>query len=105
MDILKDKQTKSYDYISRYTSFPFYYNTRDRKYVYGLLTHLNKNVPYVAHKVAEKDTLDYLAYKYYGRPDLYWVIADFNGILDAFCRIQDKYTVLKIPSISSIHFD
>ena len=28
-DILKDKSYKNYDYISRYTNVPYYFNTLD----------------------------------------------------------------------------
>ena len=62
------------------------------------------NVVYVAHKVTEKDTLDSLADYYYGRPDLYWVIADFNKIQDPFIELFGKYESLKIPSLSNITF-
>ena len=71
MDILSDKTARSYDYTSRYAPFPFYYNTWDNKYVYGLTNQLSEDAEYVLHKVVDTDTLDKLAYKYYGRPDLY----------------------------------
>ena len=71
MDILIDKQYKSYDYISRYTSFPFYYNTEDKKYIYGTTSHLSGDVPYVIYKVKPYDTLDSIALQYYNNPTLY----------------------------------
>ena len=105
MDVLKDKQFKTYINLSRYTSFPFYYNTEDNKYVYGLTSYLNKEISFVSHTVINTDTLESLALKYYGRPDYYWVIADFNNILDPFIKLIDHYSTLKIPTLSSIKYE
>ena len=35
-EILTQKTYKEYDYVSRYSVFPFYYNRIDEKYIYGL---------------------------------------------------------------------
>ena len=105
MDVLEEKSYKSYEYISRYTSFPYYYHTEDDKYIYGTTAQLEDSIGYVEHVVnSNLDTFDSLALKYYNNPTLYWVICDFN-------RIQDPYTKLKIgqrikiPSLSNITFD
>lgn len=71
MDVLTDKQYREYEYLSRYTIFPYYYNTEDDKYVYGITNHLVNNSAYVLHQVKDFDTLDSLSFKYYGRPDYY----------------------------------
>ena len=104
MEILSDKSYRSYGYISRYSSFPYYYNNMDGKYVYGTTSQLNtEGDTYVLHKVGSNDTFDTLALQYYNNPTLYWIICDFN-------RIQDPYTKLKvgqqikIPSLSNIKF-
>lgn len=102
MDILKNKQTKSYDYISRYTPFYFYYHDKDDKYFYGITSNLDTLSSYVLHQVEQSDTLDYLAFKYYGRPDYFWLIADFNRIQDPFIKLSNKYKTLKIPSLSTV---
>lgn len=104
MDVLTDKSYKEYDSLSRFTGFPTYYNKEDEKYVYGLLSQLDTTTQYVGHKVLENDTLEAIAFKYYGRPDFYWVIAMFNNINDCFCKLSDNYTVLKVPTISNIVF-
>ena len=104
MDILKDKQTKDYDALSRYASRPFYYNTRDNKYIYGIGKHLSENTPFVVHKVKPMDTLDSLALFYYGRPDYYWILADFNRV-DPFTNLYKTTKSIKIPSISSIYYE
>ncbi len=104
MDVLKDKRYKDYESLSRYTSFPTYYNTKDKKYVYGLLSQLRDDKEYVEHKIMERDTLESLAFKYYGRPDYYWVIAMFNNINDSFVPLFGKYKTVRIPVISNIAF-
>ena len=105
MDLLKDRQSRSYDYPSRYTYFNIYYHTIDDKYIYAKTKQLLKDCPYVAHKIKFTDTLDNLANYYYGRPDLYWVIADFNDIQDPFVNLFTlPFTTLKIPSLSSISY-
>ena len=104
MDVLKDKEYKTYKSISRYTSFPYYYNTKDNKYIYGLTRQLSKDAEYILVNVDERTTLDKLALTYYGRPDYYWIIADFNDIQDPFIKLSDKFKSIKIPSISQIKF-
>ena len=71
MDVLKDKQTRTYDSLSRYSSIPFYYNTLDNKYIYGLTKQLGDDVDYIVHNVRANDSLDSIALYYYGRPDYY----------------------------------
>lgn len=106
MDILGSKNYKSPDgYISRYAPFPYYYNKEDNKYMYGLTAWIKHNVPYVKVKVNQDTTLDGLANKYYGRPDYFWVIADFNHILDPFIQLSDWFTTIDIPNITSIEFE
>jgi len=104
MDCLKDRSKKNYDYLSRYTSFPYYYNTLDSKYIYGITSQLRDDSLYVAHKITQEDTLDSLSFKYYGRPDLYWVIADFNKMQDPFVKLYGHIDVIKIPTLSNIAF-
>lgn len=102
-DVLVDKQYRQYDKLSRYSTFPFYYNKVDGKYIYGTTSQLNSEVPFVNHLVKKGDTLDTLALYYYNNPTYFWIIADFN-------RIQDPYSdlkvdeLIKIPSFSAIDF-
>lgn len=104
MDILKDKQTKSYPNISRYAVLNYYYNTVDNKFIYEVWRHLGKDINYVVHEITPEDTLDTLALFYYGRPDLYWCIADFNDIIDPYIGLFGKYKTLNIPTLSDIYF-
>lgn len=102
MNVLKDKSSKTYLYTSRYATLPYYYNTLDKKYMYGISKNLNTNTDYVLHNLIDSDSLDSLALKYYGRPDLFWVIADFNNLNDPYIRLVDKMSSIKIPALSGI---
>ena len=104
MDSLKDKKYASFDYVSRYASVPYYYHTVDNKEIYGLGKNMRKDISWVAHKVVSTDTLDKLALTYYNNPTYWWIIAYFNDIQDAFIKLSDKFTTLKIPDIRSLEF-
>lgn len=104
MDILKDRDQKIYGYISRYANFPFYYNTEDEKYMYGLTNQLDSTTPYITVNIEPFTTLDSLANRYYGRPDYFWVIADFNRIQDPFIKLYPRYETLKIPGLGNIEY-
>lgn len=103
-EIYLNKSYKSYDKLSRYESFPYYYDTENNKYVYGITAYLNANTAYFNHLTGPSDTLDALALYYYGNPTYYWIIADFNRILDAYEKLQPGMWI-RIPSISSIEFN
>ena len=102
MNVLKDKSSKTYLYTSRYATLPYYYNTLDKIYVYGISKTLNTTTDYVLHNLVNSASLDSLALKYYGRPDLFWVIADFNNLNDPYIKLVDKMSSIKIPSLSGI---
>ena len=104
-DVLKDKQTRDYNSgLSRYASIPFYYDTSREVYIYGMAKHLSTNTQYTIHTLKPYDTLESLAQYYYGRPDYYWIIADFNR-LPPFINLYVELTIVKIPSISYIYFE
>lgn len=103
MDRLVDKAYRSYEYVSRYTSFPYYYDVDDEKYIYGTTSQLKQDTSYVMHKVLPNDTFDSLALKYYNNPTLYWVICDFNRIQDPFTELKVGERI-KIPTLSNISF-
>lgn len=104
MDTLKNKIYAKFDYISRYSNIPYYYDTLKDKQIFGIGTNLKTNTEFVTHKVVNRDTLNSLALKYYNNPTFWWVIAYFNDIQDPFKPLVDKYTTLKIPNISSVEF-
>lgn len=102
-DVLTSKSYKSYNKLSRYAYFPYYYNTVDDKYVYGITANLDTSTAFSEYVVKAGDTLDLIALNHYNDPTRYWIIADFNRILDPF----EKLTVgqkLKIPVLSNIEF-
>lgn len=105
MDVLKDKSRKDYSYTSRYSMFPYYYNTNDDKYMYGITANLDDSTEYTLHVVKELDSLDSLALKYYGRPDLFWVIADYNRIQDPFIKLSSRFNFIFIPTLSGIRYN
>ena len=104
MDTLKNKRYERFDYTSRYTPVPYYYDTLAQKDVYGIGTQLSKTTAAVSHKVTDFDTLDSLALKYYNNPTYWWIIAYFNDIIDAFEPLLPKHKVIQIPAINSIEF-
>lgn len=104
MNILKNKSYRTYDYTSRYSTYPYYYNTLDKKYIYGITGQLSDETEYTLHYVTDRDTLDSLALYYYGRPDLYWIIADFNRIQDPYINLFEKYNYIYIPSLSGVKY-
>lgn len=104
MDVIKNKSYKNYDYFSRYTSFPYYYHTLDKKYIYGTSTQINKNSTYTLYKVEKNDTLDNIALKMYNNPTFYWAIASFNDVINPFEKLIEG-TFLKIPTLSDISFE
>lgn len=104
MDTLKNKIYAKFDYLSRYTSVPYYYDTLADREVYGIGTNVKPKAEFFTHKVQSNDTLHSLALKYYNNPTFWWVIAYFNNVQDAFKPLKDKYETIKIPSISNIEF-
>ena len=104
MSVLENKTISAYDYSSRYNLVPYYFDTRDGKYFRGLTKNLNKEAQYLIHVVTQTDTLDSLSFKYYGRPDLYWIIANFNNVQDCFESLYKKYNYLYIPNYSDVRF-
>lgn len=104
MDTLTNKRYQQYDYTSRYTDVPYYYDTINGRDVYGIGSNLDKSSSWVGHQVKTEDTLDTLALKYYNNATFWWIIAFFNDIQDPFIHLSDKFEVIKIPSISSIEF-
>ena len=104
MEVLTTKAYKQYDRVSRYSVFPYYYNRKDKKYICGITSHLKTDdVNFVRHKVIEGDTLDTLALYYYNCPTYFWIIADFNNIIDPFEDLK-LGQILKIPTFSNVEF-
>ena len=101
---LTNKSYKDYSYVSRYSSFPYYYHTVDHKYIYGITAYLDDSTVYTLHTVKQGDTIDRLALYYYSNPTLYWVICSYNHIQNPYKELKPG-TTIKIPSLSNIEFD
>ncbi len=95
---------KRYTYLSRYESFPYYYDDYNNRYYYGLTSSMSKDTPYAAYVVKVGDTYDSIAYDVYGNSLFYWVICYFNNIFDCL-EEPEVGTVLKLPSINSVTFN
>lgn len=104
MDDLKNKKFNQFEYTSRYTPVPFFYNKRIDREWYGIGEQMLKNNAWVAHKVKQGDSLDSLALTYYNNPTYWWVIYYFNNMLDPFVKLSEHYDIIKIPQISGIEF-
>lgn len=104
MSKLSDKSYKEYSYVSRYSNFPYYYNTQDDKYVGGITAYLSDTTTYTLHTVKQNETFDSLALDYYGNPTLYWVICSFNHINNPYMELSIG-SKIKIPAISNIIYD
>ena len=104
MDILTNKQYKSYDRLSRYSTIPVYYNKHTKNNVYGTSKHLNTDTEYVLHVAKKNDTWDSLALDYYNNPTYFWIICDFNKVLNPFIEPQEG-DLIYVPVISDIEFE
>ena len=103
MNVTTEKSYRSYDYISRYQSFPYYYNSQDNRYVYGVTGQLKTGNNYSLYTVKHGDTYDSIALIHYNNPTLYWVVCDYNRIQDPFKK-PVVGSQLKIPILSNLNF-
>lgn len=104
MDVLKNKSYRQHNRLSRYSSFPNYFNTLDGKYIGGTTAYLKDTTSYSVRKIHKNDTYDSLALYYYNNPTYYWIICSFNHIQDPFTEPKEG-TYIKIPAISTIEFE
>lgn len=105
MEKLINKQSYSFDYKSRYTGIPYYFDTTTQRETPGTVRQINFDTAYVLHVVQPEDSLDSLALEYYGNPTYWWAIAFFNKINDPFINLTFKYKTLKIPALYGIIFE
>lgn len=101
---LINKKYASFGYISRYTDVPYFYDTKNKREVFGIGQQMVKTTSFVSHKVKPEDTLDSLALTYYNNPTYWWAIAYYNSIIDPFIQLSTKFETIKIPNLSSIAF-
>ena len=65
---------------------------------------LNRELVHIKRIVKPGDTLDNLALYYYNNPTYYWIISDYNNILDPFEPLTVGEELL-IPTFSEISFN
>ena len=95
------KNVKTSNFYSRYNGFTYYYNELDDKYQLETrkwLKELNDPAAITTYKVKEKDTYDSIALEYYNNPTYYWIICDYNRIIDPITPPKEG-TILLIPSL------
>lgn len=124
MNVLTGKTTKTSNYFSRYNGFSYYYNklsekrvpvidtngnvvldektnlpayTKEGKYNMSTSSWLKDTDDYEAYTVKEGDTYDSIALVKYNNPTMYWIICDFNRIIDPFVN-PTPGDVLLLPS-------
>ncbi|MHB9037088.1 MAG: LysM peptidoglycan-binding domain-containing protein [Armatimonadota bacterium] len=54
----------------------------------------------IFHTVVEGDRIDLIAYRYFGRAELWWIICDYNDIF--FPLEIAAGTVLRLPSVEHV---
>lgn len=111
MKVLSSKTIKTSDFFSRYNGFAYYYNKLSEKMTrvkdsngkdvidpitgqpmfqkegrFNMSTSawLKDTDNYEAYTVKEGDTYDSIALEKYNNPTYYWIICDFNKIIDPF---------------------
>ena len=104
MDVLKNKTFKSYDRLCRYSIVPYYYNVVDNKYMYGTYFPLQKSNDFDEYVVKGGESYDLIALQCYGNPTYFWIICDFNNIMNPFSNPVPGAR-LKIPLLSNIEFN
>ena len=99
MDILKNKSIKQSNYYSRYNGFPYYYNSHDNNYQMGTSSWLRTDIDdYITYIIRKDDTWDTISLEYYNNPTYYWIICDFNRIIDPFAPLKVGSTIF-IPKL------
>lgn len=100
MEILTNKTAKTSNHFSRNAGFYYYYNTLDGKDQLSTKAWLGE-VPatdYKKYVVKEGDTYDSIALEYYNNPTYYWIICDYNRVIDPFIEPK-KGDILYLPTL------
>ena len=56
------------------------------------------SISYSTHTFVKGETLTAISWKYFNRPDLWWVIAEYNPEITNLVSIEGG-TILRIPSV------
>lgn len=88
--------------MDRYTTNLKIINTDDGKRYFGSVVPVAMPTDptfAITHYAGANDRLDTLAYKYYGTPSMWWVIAKANSLVNGTIRIRPG-TKLVIPRLN-----
>ena len=95
---------RKYDHTSRYSIYRHIINNDNDAYVEtSNRTPVDKSDKDIYHEVQkeEENRLDIIDKKYYGDPDLFWVIAMGNDMIDPFVvKVGD---IIRIPYFFSLN--
>lgn len=124
MNVLSDRTIKTNTFFSRYNGFSYYYNKLSEKKVkikdsngdyvidsftglpayqiegkYNMSTSswLKDSDEFEAYTVKKGDTYDSIALDKYNNPTYYWIICDFNRIIDPFIE-PEPGDILYLPA-------
>ena len=100
MDILTNKTVKTSNYFSRHNGRNQFYNKLDKKNQLATDKWLSQDNDYQTYVVRQDDTYDSIALWFYNNPTYYWIICDFNRILDPF-KNPEVGDILYIPVLGS----
>ena len=103
MNVLTNKTAKTGRYFSRYNGLFYYYNHLDEKYQLETrhwLKELPDTTKIKTYVIKEKDTWDSIALEFYNNPTYYWIICDYNRIIDPFKPLKVGDTIY-LPSINA----
>lgn len=56
------------------------------------------NKKYTTYTIAQGDRLDQLSYKFFGRPDMWWAIVEYNPEVQDFINLTPGITI-RIPNV------
>lgn len=108
MEVLSNKTAKTSEYFSRYNGLYYYFNDLDNKYQLQTGSWL-KQIATVngtqVYKVQKGDTWDKIALKFYKNPTYYWILCDYNRVIDPFVepKVGDE---IEIPTLgTSLQFE
>ena len=108
MNVLSNKTVKTSNYYSRYNGLFYYYNNLDDKYQLET-RHWLKEFPsttqLTTYVVKEKDTYDSIALEYYNNPTYYWIICDYNRIIDPFIPPEEGDILYLPPMNAGLEFE
>lgn len=92
---------KEYSYLSRYASVPVYSDEKGVTY-HGTVKWL-RNSGLNTYICKQGDTLEKIAFKQYGSPVLWWVIANINRIVDPTDELKEGQSI-KLADIGNLEW-